>query len=253
MTLSGKCAIVTGGSRGIGSEVVARLLRDDCFVINLDPARPAAAEGDRAQRWVEGDVTKKDDRGRALAIAENHMGALDVLVNNAGISRPGRIEDDDGDEIAANVIAVNLLGTISMVGDAMPLMKKSRCGASIVNISSIGAHVINPAVHPSYAASKGGQLSLTRYLAAGYAKYGVRCNAVLPGAVRTELWGTLDATTQTLYADLHPLGIGECSDIASLVAFLSSDEAKWLSGAEIVLDGGNLSAGGLAQFSRKVL
>lgn len=253
MRFAGRCGIVTGGAAGIGAAVARRLALEGCHVIILDCARCPDGLDESAFTWVEGDVTIHSDRTRATDIVAQRFGSLQVLVNNAGISFAGRIEDGDASVRSSRVLEVNLGGTIHMSGVAIPLMKASPHGAAIVNIASIGARVANPPIHPSYAASKGGQIALTHALAAGYGQYGIRCNAILPGAVRTELWTQLSDDTRKRYADLHPLGIGEVTDVAALVAFLASDEGRWISGAEIVIDGGNISSGGLAAYAREVL
>lgn len=253
LTLDGKRALVTGGSRGIGAGIVTDLLARGARVVSIDPVEPEAGGSDAAFRWVQGDVAEPADCARAVAEARDGFGGLDVLVNNAGISMPGRLEDPDTANKLDRQLKVNLYGTIYTITAALDLLKANPSGGAIINISSIAAYVVNPVIHPGYACSKGAQIALSRYIAAGYGKYGIRCNAVLPGAVATELWQGLPEVARNLYDELHPLGVGEVRDVASLVSFLASDDARWISGAILVIDGGNLAAGGLAAFAKSVL
>jgi 3-oxoacyl-[acyl-carrier protein] reductase len=234
-SLEGKTALVTGGSRGIGRAIALELARAGASVVlgyhsGRDEAEAVAAEiGGRA---VQADVS---DPAEAKRLVEE-AGELDVLVNNAGLTRDGlivRMSDEDW----RVVLDTNLGGVFHTCRAAARGMMKRRAGA-IVNVSSIvGVHG-NPG-QTNYSASKAGIIGFTKALARELGERGVRANVVAPGYVRTRLTDVLgeDLTGQMLANT--PLGrLGEPEDVASAVRFLSSDEASYITGEVLLVDGG---------------
>lgn len=246
--LAGRVAVVTGGSRGIGAGVAARLAEAGAHVLlsyrsDADAARAVVetitGSGGRANAQ-RADVSRRDDvEGLIAAAAE--LGPLGVLVNNAGTYPVSPLlAMDDGEWDA--VVAEHLRGTqLCTQAFAARLTAEGRPGA-IVNVASIEAHV--PAAgHAHYAAAKAGILMHTRTAALELGPKGIRVNAVSPGLIDkpglAEAWP--DGVRR--YLDRAPLGrLGTPRDVAEAVAFLASDAAAWITGADLVVDGGVLAA-----------
>ena len=234
-SLDGKVALVTGGSRGIGRAIALELGRAGAKVVlsyrtGRDEAEEVATEiGGRA---VEADVS---DAASAKALVEE-AGDLDVLVNNAGVTRDGvlaRMSDDDWRE----VIDTNLSSVFyTCRAAARPMMKKR--GGSIVNISSIvGVH--GNFGQTNYAASKAGIIGFTKSLARELGSRNVRANVVAPGYVRSRLTDVLPEEATRAMLDATPLGrLGDAEDVAGAVRFLCADEARFVTGAVLLVDGG---------------
>jgi 3-oxoacyl-[acyl-carrier protein] reductase len=234
-SLAGKAALVTGGSRGIGRAIALELGRAGADVVlsyrtGRDEAEQVAAEiGGRA---VEADVS---DAASARALVEE-AGELDVLVNNAGVTRDGvlaRMSDDDWRE----VIDTNLSSVFYMCRAAARPMMKRRAGA-IVNVSSIvGIH--GNFGQTNYAASKAGIIGFTKSLARELGSRNVRANVVAPGYVRSRLTDVLPEEATKTMLDATPLGrLGDPEDVAGAVRFLCADEARFVTGAVLLVDGG---------------
>jgi 3-oxoacyl-[acyl-carrier protein] reductase len=234
-SLDGKVALVTGGSRGIGRAIALELGRAGAEVVlsyrtGREEAEEVATEiGGRA---VEADVS---DAASAKALVEE-AGDLDVLVNNAGVTRDGvlaRMSDDDWRE----VIDTNLSSVFyTCRAAARPMMKKR--GGSIVNISSIvGVH--GNFGQTNYAASKAGIIGFTKSLARELGSRNVRANVVAPGYVRSRLTDVLPEEATKAMLDATPLGrFGDAEDVAGAVRFLCADEARFVTGAVLLVDGG---------------
>jgi 3-oxoacyl-[acyl-carrier protein] reductase len=234
-SLDGKVALVTGGSRGIGRAIALELGRAGAEVVlsyrtGREEAEEVATEiGGRA---VEADVS---DAASAKALVEE-AGDLDVLVNNAGVTRDGvlaRMSDDDWRE----VIDTNLSSVFyTCRAAARPMMKKR--GGSIVNISSIvGVH--GNFGQTNYAASKAGIIGFTKSLARELGSRNVRANVVAPGYVRSRLTDVLPEEATKAMLDATPLGrLGDAEDVAGAVRFLCADEARFVTGAVLLVDGG---------------
>jgi 3-oxoacyl-[acyl-carrier protein] reductase len=234
-SLDGKTALVTGASRGIGRAIASELARAGASVVvgyrsGKDEAEALAAElGGRA---VQADVANGEDAARLVEEA----GDLDILVNNAGLTRDGllaRMPDDDW----RTVIETNLSSVFYTCRAVTRPMMKKRAGA-IVNVSSIvGVH--GNWGQTNYAASKAGIIGFTKSLARELGSRGVRANVVAPGYVKTQLTDVLpEAATQAMLQNT-PLGrLGEPQDIAGAVRFLCSDEASFITGEVLLVDGG---------------
>ncbi len=234
-SLDGKTALVTGASRGIGRAIASELARAGASVVlgyrsGKDEADALAAElGGRA---VQADVANAEDAARLVEEA----GDLDILVNNAGLTRDGllaRMPDDDW----RTVIETNLSSVFYTCRAVTRPMMKKRAG-SIVNVSSIvGVH--GNWGQTNYAASKAGIIGFTKSLARELGSRGVRANVVAPGYVKTQLTDVLPEEATQAMLQNTPLGrLGEPQDIAGAVRFLCSDEASFITGEVLLVDGG---------------
>jgi NAD(P)-dependent dehydrogenase (short-subunit alcohol dehydrogenase family) len=248
-SLDGRVALVTGGANGIGRACVERIQAAGAAVVScdieVDAGRAAAdtlADGRAPVEFVEADVTSEEQMAAATSFAIERFGSLDVVVANAGIDRPfdaATMTATEWDDF----LAVDLKSVWLSVKHALPQMREQRRGA-IVTIASIHAFVTSRGKFP-YAGAKSGVVGLTRSLALDNAEYQIRANAVCPGYVRTRmLMRGIESADDPAEAEremlaIHPLGrIAEPSDIANVVAFLASDEARFVTGASLLVDGG---------------
>jgi 3-oxoacyl-[acyl-carrier protein] reductase len=234
-SLEGKLALVTGASRGIGRAIAEELARAGAEVVvgyrsGKDEAEELAAQiGGRA---VQADVSSAEDAKRLVEEA----GDVDVLVNNAGLTRDGllaRMSDDDW----RTVIDTNLSSVFyTCRAVTRPMMKKR--GGSIVNISSVvGVH--GNWGQTNYAASKAGIIGFTKSIARELGSRGVRANVVAPGYVKTQLTDVLPEAATAAMVEATPLGrVAEAREIAGAVRFLASDEASFITGEVLLVDGG---------------
>ena len=242
--LEGRIALVTGASRGIGAEIARRLASDGAAVaVNYAGSKAAAvavvaeivATGGRAVA-IQADVTEPASCTALVQRCVAELGGLDILVNNAGITRDGllvRMSDEDWEA----VIRTNLTGVFSMTRAAGKVMMKARRG-SIVNISSV-VGIAGNAGQVNYAAAKAGVIGLTRSVARELASRGVRCNAVAPGFIETDMTAELsDEVRAATIATIAVRRFGTSSDVASAVAFFASDESAYVTGQVLAVDGG---------------
>ncbi|MGT2464230.1 glucose 1-dehydrogenase [Sinomonas atrocyanea] len=234
--VDGKVALVTGGARGMGASHAQILAREGAQVVIgdiLDDAGKATAEEIGASAvYVHLDVTSPEDWAAAVKAAVEAFGGLDVLVNNAGIVSFGDIEEFTVEQWNT-IIGINLTGVFLGIKAALPALKASKRGASIINVSST-AGLKGYLALPGYTASKFGVRGLTKAVALDLGRLGIRVNSVHPGAVRTPMTEGLDLPQD--HVALHR--VGEPAELSSLVLFLASDESSFCTGAEFVADGG---------------
>ena len=243
MRLEGKVALISGGARGMGAEEALLFAREGAKVVIgdvLEEGRDVAASipGGGAI-FVRLDVTKEEDWRRAVSLAEEVYKRLDILVNNAGVSAVGGIEDTTVEEWD-RVMAVNAKGVFLGTREAIPAMRRAG-GGSIINISSQLGIVAMSESSPQYIASKGAVRLLTKSTAIQYAADGIRCNSVHPGPIVTPMTEgrRSDPAVQALMESRIPLGrYGEAIEVAYGVLYLASDESSFVTGSELVIDGG---------------
>lgn len=237
MKFAGKTVLITGGASGIGAACVAAFLAEGAQVASADLHLPPSKAQDGLINLV-GDVSDAAQASRLVGEAVAAFGGVDVLVNSAGVGALELSENLSPDEWR-KTLSINLDGTFFMAQAAINhMLANSKCGA-IVNISSILGQV-GFAQHASYTASKGGVINLTRSLGIEFAARGIRVNCVSPGFVLTPLIEKQD--DEELMAQLvalHPIGrIALPDEIAKPVMFLASDEASFIVGTNIMVDGG---------------
>ena len=243
MRLEGKVALISGGARGMGAEEALLFAKEGAKVVIgdvLEEGRDIAAQIPAGQAiFVRLDVTSEADWQRAVSMAEEVYKRLDILVNNAGVSAVGGIEDTTEEEWD-RVMDVNAKGVFLGTKYAIPAMQRSG-GGSIINISSqLGIVAMNES-SPQYIASKGAVRLLTKSTAIQYAAEGIRCNSVHPGPIVTPMTEgrRSDEAVRELMESRIPLGrYGEAIDVAYGVLYLASDEASFVTGSELVIDGG---------------
>jgi NAD(P)-dependent dehydrogenase (short-subunit alcohol dehydrogenase family) len=241
--LDGLVALVTGGASGIGAAVCGMLATGGAVVF----------DGRATSTFPALDVRDPASIQAHVAHAGEVFGAIDIVVNAAGIQRYGNVESTT-DEVWDEVLSVNLTGAFRVIRAAMPYLLVR--GGSIVNISSVQSRLTQTDV-VAYTASKGGLNALTRAIAVDYARRGVRCNAVCPGSVDTpmlrtaaQLHGCQGESADDVirrWGDLHPVGrVATGAEIANVVVFLAGPDSSFVTGAEIFADGGVTAAVGVS-------
>ncbi len=249
--VEGKVTVVTGGALGIGRAICELFAQEGAIVAVTDILEPqgdavatAIREGGGQARFWRMDVSREADVRETLAAIHAHYGRIDILVNNAGVAGadkpPHAITEAEWDA----VFAVDVKGVFFCTKHVVPLMKAAG-GGSIVNLSSIYGAVGAPDI-PPYHAAKGAVRLMTKTDAIFYAKDGIRVNSVHPGTIMTELVEEMARNAPEGYEKymegrcaIHPIGHpGEPLDVAYGVLYLASDEAKFVTGAELYIDGG---------------
>ncbi|MDD4371980.1 MAG: 3-oxoacyl-[acyl-carrier-protein] reductase [Anaerostipes sp.] len=242
--LSGKIAIVTGASRGIGRDVALTLAGYGATVIvnycgSKEKAEQVVADieaaGGRAKAY-QGDVSKFDTAKDMMTSVKKEFGSIDILVNNAGITKDNlvlKMSEEEFDQ----VIEVNLKGTFNCMKHVSRIMLKQRAG-HIINMSSVSGVMGNPG-QINYCASKAGIIGMTKSLARELGSRGITVNAVAPGYIQTEMTEVLSEDVKESILNTVPLKrMGTTKDIAETVAFLASDKASYITGQTISVDGG---------------
>jgi NAD(P)-dependent dehydrogenase (short-subunit alcohol dehydrogenase family) len=249
MRLAGKVALVTGGASGMGESEATIFAREGARVVVADilkqegeqVVQKIGAQGGQA-RFVKLDVTNEADWQNAVAAAVNSFGKLDLLVNNAGIS--GTFDADTMSVSAWDTLMdVNAKGVFLGMKYAIPAMQKAGGGA-IVNISSISGFVGQDKIHMAYNASKGAVRIMTKSAAVQYAKDGIRVNSVHPGVMPPMRTSKASADPEWRAKTLRAVPMkreGRVEEVAHAVLFLASDEASYITGTEVVVDGGFLA------------
>jgi len=244
MNFAGKTAVVTGGSRGLGRAVCLELAKGGANVVFCYAGNEAAAKETTAACEALGakalavrcDVAKADEVKALMDAAVKEFGRIDILVNNAGITRDGLLmmmKEEDFDA----VIAANLKGTFLCMKAVSRIMMKQRYGR-IVNLSSV-VGLRGNAGQVNYAASKAGVVGMTKSLAKELASRGVTVNAVAPGFIATDMTAAMtDAAKEATLASIPLQRLGAPEDVAHAVAFLASDEAAYVTGQVLCVDGG---------------
>jgi NAD(P)-dependent dehydrogenase (short-subunit alcohol dehydrogenase family) len=240
--LDGKVAIVTGGASGLGLSFTKRLLNDGAKVVVADYSENAQdivdKLGDESNvRAIKVDVSNEEQVKETIVQTVKWFGTVDIVLANAGIPSDTPIHLETA-KAWQNLININLTGVFYTNKYAIEQMRKQGKGGSIINIASILGLVGDPDAI-SYSAAKGGVVNLTRSLGVAYAKEGIRVNAIAPGYIHTPLLNQLDADKVKAMEETHPIGrLGQADEIANVASFLASDEASFIVGATIPVDGG---------------
>lgn len=240
--LDGKVALVIGGARGIGGGIVSRFAEEGASVVVADLEEDAGTSkaDEVGGHYVKTDISKAEDATRMVEEALAKFGRLDIMVQNAGIYPWNLIEDISPQEWA-HVLAVNLGGCFNAAQAALKPMKQQKSGRMLFTSSITGPYVTVPG-HGHYAASKAGINGFIRTAALEFSHYGITVNGVEPGNILTE--GMKAHRSQGYIDDMAasiPLGrLGTPEDVANAYLFLASDEASFVTGTTIVVDGGQL-------------
>jgi 3-oxoacyl-[acyl-carrier protein] reductase len=243
--LEGKVALVTGGARGIGKAICARLAKEGAKLVIVDILKDAAETTAEEFRKtgaeaiaIAANVVKPDDAEKAVKDTIEKFGKLDILVNNAGITRDTlimRMKEEDWDL----VIDVNLKGTFNFIKAASRPMMKARTG-KIVNVASVVGRMGNPG-QANYSASKAGVIGLTKTAAKELATRNITVNAVAPGYIMTDMTKNISEQATEAFMRVTPMQrAGSPEDVAGVVCFLSSPDSDYVTGQVINIDGGLL-------------
>ncbi|MCL4116666.1 UNVERIFIED_CONTAM: hypothetical protein GTU68_013972 [Idotea baltica] len=238
MSLSGRVALVTGGSRGIGKAIVERLARDGAKVAFVYNSSSEASD----KIVADCNVRSKAEAEKVIEQVIEKWEKIDILVNNAGIIKDGLLATMT-EEMWQDVIDTNLTSVFNFCQSISRPMMSARYGR-IINMSSVAASVSNPG-QANYAASKGGIEGFTKCLATELARRGITCNAVAPGFIATDMTEDVrNAAGDVIKKKIPARRLGEPDDIANAVAFFASDAASYVTGQVLKVDGG-LTLGGL--------
>ena len=246
MRLENKVALISGGARGMGAEEAMLFAREGAKVVIGDVLTEEGRQTEARINetgaeclFVKLDVTSESDWRDAVAAAVSRFGKLDILVNNAGISISGGLEEFT-EEMWDRTMDINSKGVFLGTREAIPAMKQAG-GGSIINISSGAGIAPAPGTSAAYAASKGAVRIFTKATAVQYAADGIRCNSVHPGPVQTPMLRAARSGEQERAEQLArvPMGrVGNPIEIAYGVLYLASDESSFVTGSELVIDGG---------------
>ncbi|SDO19774.1 NAD(P)-dependent dehydrogenase, short-chain alcohol dehydrogenase family [Nakamurella panacisegetis] len=242
--MAGRVSVITGAGSGIGAVIAARAAAAGDLVVVADIDGDAAARVSATiagSRPVTVDVTVREQVSAMIEQVERAAGPVGLLVNNAAVASDVPF-DSLSEQIWRRDIAVSLDGAFHTISAVLPGMIAAGGGA-IVNIASVNG--LTYVGNEAYSAAKAGLISLTRSIAVRYGRHGIRCNAVAPGTVATPIWEermAVDPDVITRAAKWYPLGrIGRPEDVAAAVLFLAGDDASWISGVTLPVDGGLLA------------
>lgn len=239
-----KVVLITGGTRGIGKSVAERFAKEGYNLVlnyvsentDIESIKNNFKEYGNEVLILKADVSKFDECENLVKETIAKFGKIDVLVNNAGITKDGLIAMMK-EEAFDRVIDINLKGTFNMTRNVVPYMMKKRCG-NIVNISSV-VGVAGNAGQSNYAASKAGIIGFTKSLAKELSARNIRVNAVAPGFIDTDMTSVLtDKVKENIYAQIPLKRMGDAKEVANVVYFLSNDESSYITGQVINVDGG---------------
>lgn len=244
--LLGKIVYITGASKGIGRGIAKEFGKDGAFVLvgynsDLEGANETLnmiKELGGSGEILGGNVANKDERKDIISSIKNKFGKLDVLVNNAGISKIGLFMDASDEDIDS-IMNVNLIGAMKLTRDSMGLLREGS-NSSIINISSIWGNV-GASCEVLYSTTKGGMNLFTKALAKEIAPWGIRVNCIAPGVINTEMNSWLSKEEKEELEEEIPMNrFGEVEEIGKVAKFLASEESSYLTGQILTVDGGML-------------
>ena len=248
MKLSGKAIVVTGASSGLGQAIVELFVKEGASVIAVARrterlkalAESLAGEVGRIVPFT-GDVSKKEDSEAMIDACVKEFGKLDVLVNNAGVMDNMAAAANFSDEKYTSVMAINVYGPLAAIRKAVNVFQAQGGGGNIITVSSFGAQ--HQAAGVVYGAAKAAINAIVRHTAFAYAKEGIRCNAIAPGAINTEISASMGMPDGDGYGRIQGVlglnpGMGEGTDIANAALFLASDDSGFVNGQILGVDGG---------------
>ena len=248
MRLEGKSIVVTGASSGMGKAIVERFVKEGAYVVavarryqRLEELKESLKEEPGKVVIFQGDVSKREDNEKMIDRAISEFGKLDVLVNNAGIMDDMSGIGDATDEKFEQVMKVNVYGPMCAMRKAVSVFKEQGNGGNIINVASVGG--MRSVAGAIYCASKAAVLSMTKNTAFMYFPDKIRCNAIAPGGIQTEISNSMGMPNMEGYGRVQKIlaaapEMGMPEDIANAALFLASDESSYVSGDTLIVDGG---------------
>lgn len=248
MKLKGKTAVVTGASSGMGYSIVQLFAKEGANVVavarrreRLIELQAACADYDGVVEIYPGDISSKEVNEGMIDFALGTFGGFDILVNNAGVMDNMAPIGDFDDERFGQVMLVNVYGPMCAMRKAVDTFLKNQTAGTIINVASVGA--FKTVAGAVYCASKAALVSLTKNTAYMYMKKGIRCNAIAPGGIETEIANSMGNIDREGYQTIQPVmetapALGKAKDIAEAALFLASDDSAYINGAVLPVDGG---------------